>query len=80
LARLLKVGEAMGAWGNVTDVLALQAMVLQAQGQVDQAQVTLERALALGEAEGYVRTFVDQAAPMGEWLRQAITRGEVNLL
>jgi hypothetical protein len=50
------------------------------QGQVDQALVILVRAPALGKAEGYVRTFFDQAAPMGEWLRHAITRGEVNLL
>jgi LuxR family maltose regulon positive regulatory protein len=35
----------------------------------------LARALLLGEPEGYVRTFVDLGAPMGELLRGAAHRG-----
>jgi LuxR family maltose regulon positive regulatory protein len=37
--------------------------------------ITLGRALSLGEPEGYVRTFVDEDAPMAALLRQAVSRG-----
>ena len=75
LARLLKVAEAAGAMGNVIEVLVLQALACQAQGEIDQALTALERALSLAEPEGYVRTFVDEGAPMGKLLRQAIAQG-----
>ena len=35
----------------------------------------LERALSLAEPEGYVRTFVDEGAPMAALLRRAASRG-----
>ena len=35
----------------------------------------LERALSLAELEGYVRTFVDEGAPMAALLRRAASRG-----
>ena len=35
----------------------------------------LERALTIAEPEGYVRTFVDEGAPMAALLRRAATRG-----
>jgi LuxR family maltose regulon positive regulatory protein len=75
LARLLEMVEAVGAWGNAIDMLVLQAMALQAKGQVDEALTTLKRALSLAEPEGYVRTFIDQGASMGRLLQQAIARG-----
>jgi LuxR family maltose regulon positive regulatory protein len=75
LARLLEMVEAVGAWGNAIDMLVLQAMALQAKGQVDEALTTLKGALSLAEPEGYVRTFIDQGAPMGRLLQQAIARG-----
>jgi LuxR family maltose regulon positive regulatory protein len=37
--------------------------------------VPRERALALAEPEGYVRTFVDEGAPMASLLRAAARRG-----
>jgi LuxR family maltose regulon positive regulatory protein len=75
LARLFKMTEAAGAMGRVIEILALQAITLQAQGKMDQALTTLERALSLAEPEGYVRTFIDEGAPMGKLLRQAAARG-----
>ncbi|MEJ2736904.1 MAG: LuxR C-terminal-related transcriptional regulator [Anaerolineae bacterium] len=75
LARLLEMVEAVGAWGNAIDMLVLQAMALQAKGQVDEALTTLKGALSLAEPEGYVRTFIDQGASMGRLLQQAIARG-----
>ena len=37
--------------------------------------VALERALTIAEPEGYVRTFVDEGAPMAALLRQSASRG-----
>ena len=75
LARLLEMAEATGAMGYAIEVLVLQAIALQANDQADQALATLKRALALAEPEGYVRTFIDEGAPMGQLLQQAIARG-----
>ncbi len=75
LARLWEAAEAAGAMGYGIEILVLQAMVLQAQGKVDQALIPLERALSLGEPEGYVRVFIDEGAPMDQLLRQAAARG-----
>jgi LuxR family maltose regulon positive regulatory protein len=75
LARLLGMAEAAGAMGLAIRVLVLQAIALRAKGQVDRALTTLSRALTLAEPEGYVRTFIDEGAPMGHLLRQAIGRG-----
>ena len=55
--------------------LALQAVALQAQGNLDQALTALERAVTLAEPEGYVRIFLDEGAPMGRLLQRAATRG-----
>jgi LuxR family maltose regulon positive regulatory protein len=61
--------------GQLIALLAVQAVAYHACGQVDAAQDALSRALALGEPEGYVRTFVDYGAPMADLLRQALGRG-----
>jgi LuxR family maltose regulon positive regulatory protein len=50
--------------GSVIEILVVQALALQAQGNVSQALASLERALALAEPEGYVRIFVDEGEPM----------------
>jgi LuxR family maltose regulon positive regulatory protein len=75
LARLVEVTEAAGAMGYVIESLVLRALALQAQGKHDQALAALERALALGEPEGYVRTFIDEGPQMGQLLRRAVVRG-----
>ena len=48
--------------GSVIEILVVQALALQAQGNVSQALASLEHALALAEPEGYVRIFVDQVS------------------
>jgi LuxR family maltose regulon positive regulatory protein len=73
--RLLEVVEVTGATGYVIEILTLQAITLQAQGEIDRALNSLARALALAEPEGYVRTFIDEGIPMGVLLRQAISHG-----
>ncbi|MBN2389073.1 MAG: hypothetical protein JXR84_00020 [Anaerolineae bacterium] len=75
LARLLEAAEMAGANGYVIEILVLQALAQHAQCKMDTALTALERVLSLAEPEGYVRTFIDEGAPMKELLRQAVTRG-----
>jgi LuxR family transcriptional regulator, maltose regulon positive regulatory protein len=67
LGRLLQAAETGGRLGSVIEILVLQALALQAQGNVSQALASMERALTLAEPEGYVRIFVDEGEPM-RWL------------
>lgn len=71
LTRLLAVAEPGGWMGDVIEIMALQALGLQAQGATTQALAILERALVLAEPEGYVRIFVDEGAPMAALLAQS---------
>jgi len=75
LERLLHTAEAEGRMGKVIEILALQALMWQACGDTAGALAALKRALALAEPEGYIRTFVDEGAPMARLLYQAASRG-----
>jgi LuxR family maltose regulon positive regulatory protein len=55
--------------------LVLKALALQQQGDVPQALLALERAIALGEQEGYARIFLDEGEPMARLLRHAASQG-----
>jgi LuxR family maltose regulon positive regulatory protein len=74
LERLLKAAEEGGRIGSVIEILILQALARQAQGDIPPALMSLERALALAEPEGYVRIFVDEGKPMAELLTRIETR------
>jgi LuxR family maltose regulon positive regulatory protein len=63
LERLLQAAEGR-RMGSVIEILILQSLAHEAQGNVSQALVSMERALALAEPEGYVRIFVDEGEPM----------------
>jgi LuxR family maltose regulon positive regulatory protein len=52
----------------VIEILALEALALQAKGKKERAVHTLAQGLALAEPEGYVRTFVDEGPEMAELL------------
>ena len=53
------------------EILVLQALAHEAQGDSPAALVPLERALSLAEPEGYVRIFVDEGLPMARLLHEA---------
>jgi LuxR family maltose regulon positive regulatory protein len=74
LERLLKAAEEGERMGSAIEILVLQALAHQAQGDVSAALVPLERALTLAEPEGYVRIFVDEGAPMTQLLLEAAAR------
>jgi LuxR family maltose regulon positive regulatory protein len=75
LERLLKAAEKGERMGSVLEILALQAVVYQARGDMPAALSQLERALKLAEPEGYVRLFLDEGARMVELLQEAAGRG-----
>lgn len=68
LEELLEAAESKERMGHVIEVLMLQALAYEAQGATARALAALERSLALAEPEGYVRTFVDEGAPMAALL------------
>jgi LuxR family maltose regulon positive regulatory protein len=61
---LLKVAEGQNRMGNVIEILVVQALAYQTQGNLSSALVSIERALFLAQPEGYVRIFVDEGEPM----------------
>ena len=75
LRPLLATAERLGRTGSVVEILALEALALQAQGQATPALATLSRALSLAEPEGYVRVFADEGAPMARLLGLAVGQG-----
>jgi LuxR family maltose regulon positive regulatory protein len=56
-------------------VLALQALVQEARGLRETALATLERAVTLGEARGFIRTFRDLGTRLEPLLRLLQARG-----
>jgi LuxR family maltose regulon positive regulatory protein len=75
LNRLVALTEPAGRMKYEIETRAVQALALYARRDREQALHTLERALTLAEPEGFVRTFVDEGAPMGELLKEAAARG-----
>jgi LuxR family maltose regulon positive regulatory protein len=71
LDRLLAAAEAGQREGSVIELLIVQALAHQADGDAPAASATLERALARAEPEGWVRVFVDEGPPMAALLRTA---------
>ena len=71
LERLLQAAEAGERTGSVIEILVLQALAHQTQGDIPAALVPLERALTLAEPEGYVRIFVDEGPPMAHLLSRS---------
>jgi len=55
-------------WGHVIEIRLLQALAYQMLHQEMQALVALSEAMRLAEPEGYIRSFVDEGAPMAALL------------
>jgi len=80
VGHLQRQAETEARIGNLVGILALQALVWQAQGESAKALDTLEHALELAMSEGYVRVFVDEGAPMRALLarlREKLPKGSV---
>ncbi len=75
LERLLEAAEAGERGRSVIEILVLQALAYQLQGEVPAALVPLERALTLAEPEGYIRIFIDEGPLMAALLQKAAKDG-----
>ena len=74
LERLLHAAAEAKRMGSVIEILALLALAHEAQGDIPLASMSLQRALAQAEPEGYVRLFVDEGPAMAHLLQEAATR------
>jgi ATP/maltotriose-dependent transcriptional regulator MalT len=72
LEELREAAEEAGRTDDLIEILALQALALWAKNNKERAVGTLTQALALAEPEGYVRTFVDEGAAMGDLLSATV--------
>lgn len=72
--RLLRATKLLQREGNLTVILVLQALVLDAQGDASAALVVFIRALSRAEREGRIRTFVDRGEPVKMLLHRAAAR------
>jgi LuxR family maltose regulon positive regulatory protein len=71
----LQTAEVGARGGSVIEILILQSLAHQAQGDVAKAVVCLERALTLAQPEGYARIFIDDGAGLAPLLRAAARTG-----
>jgi LuxR family transcriptional regulator, maltose regulon positive regulatory protein len=75
LQRLLLAAEEGGRAGRVIEIVLLQALAHQAQGDIPAALASVERAVTLAEPEGYVRIFADEGSPLVPLLRAVAKQG-----
>jgi LuxR family transcriptional regulator, maltose regulon positive regulatory protein len=75
LERLRIAAEEGGRMGSTIEILVLQALAHQMQGDIPAALAPLERALALAEPEGYIRIFVNEGVAMAQLLSEAAALG-----
>jgi LuxR family maltose regulon positive regulatory protein len=78
LALLGRLGEAAAAGsraGSMIEILVLEALALQAQGDTADALGALERALTAAEPDGHVRVFMEEGQLMSSLLEGAARRG-----
>jgi LuxR family maltose regulon positive regulatory protein len=75
LERLRVAAQAGGRISNLLEILLLQALARQAQGDLPAGLGALQQALTLAEPEGYVRIFVDEGPALAQLLRETAARG-----
>jgi LuxR family maltose regulon positive regulatory protein len=73
LGRLHELAVAHGRVGSLIEVLALQALALEAAGDQDAGLAALGQALRLAAPEGYLRVFLEQGALMAALLGKLLT-------
>jgi len=76
LHRLQAAAETSGRAGSFLEIRLLQALTCDAQGHRSQAVESLAGGLARApEAEGYLRLFLDEGAPVRDLLQDPLTQG-----
>lgn len=75
LERLLTDAQTGERLGHVIEILLLQALAFDAQGNVEAALEPLQHAFTLAEPEGFLQVFLAEGAPLASLLREAQQRG-----
>jgi LuxR family maltose regulon positive regulatory protein len=75
LSHLEDAARSAGRMGRVIEILLLEALAMRETGDSEHAFLALKECLALADAEGYVRVFLDEGQPMqtllAQWLAHA---------
>jgi LuxR family maltose regulon positive regulatory protein len=74
LQRLLDRSEALGDASRAIQILILQALAFEAEGDTSQSMAALEKALAVAEPGGFMRIFLNEGPPMAHLLYQAVAQ------
>lgn len=74
LPRMHRSAEEGGRTTRMIEILMLHALACQAQGDLEQAMIVLERAFRLAEPAGFVRIFIDEGPAMAQLLYEAARR------
>jgi LuxR family maltose regulon positive regulatory protein len=74
LDRLLEGAEDGGRYGSVIEIELLRAVGRHLAGSPSSAMTALERAVELGEPDGWIRVFVDAGRPLDGPLRTLASR------
>jgi LuxR family maltose regulon positive regulatory protein len=72
--RIFRIAREIGKRQTELETLILLSIVCSSQGETDQALDYLEKALLIGEPQGYIRIFVDEGPPMASLLYEALKR------
>ncbi|MHB9033203.1 MAG: LuxR C-terminal-related transcriptional regulator [Anaerolineae bacterium] len=80
LSQALESTEAAGRWGVALELRILRSLVRERLGDSRGAGADLERALAIGQPEGYQRIFIDEGEPMQLLLVKWLAHPGVNPL
>jgi LuxR family maltose regulon positive regulatory protein len=75
LEQIYEAAQAVEGIGLMIEARSMEALICQSQDDMDRALDALGDALSLGEAEGYMRTFLDRDEPMAQLLTAAAERG-----
>ncbi len=68
LSSLAQPAEKGKRFGNLIEILILQALALKSTGNAPEALKSIEKALILAEPENYMRIFIDEGQPAFELL------------
>jgi LuxR family maltose regulon positive regulatory protein len=74
IERIYRIAKETGRRQTELEGLILLALFFSVLGEADQALVHLEKALSIGEPEGFIRIFVDEGPPMARLLYEALSR------
>jgi LuxR family maltose regulon positive regulatory protein len=78
IVRLITAARDGNRQGSEIEILVLQAIGLEAKGDISAAVASLAQAMALSEPEGYAQIFVNEGAPIVRLLSEIAATGSMS--